>query len=562
MWVALVALAVAAWGIWFRPVTLGGSATYIVVKGTSMEPTYRDGDLVVIQEQDRYGIGDVVAFKIGGRFDNPTLVIHRIVGGDGESGYVTQGDNRDVTDPWSPTDETIIGAASFDVPKFGAVVEHLKRPDVLAALGGTLAATGFVRQNRRRRRRDQRAREPRQDVDTQPMHQRSEGVAVKRSRVERSLGPAWAVIALAVAATIAVPVVILGVAAVRADDSDTHFEETGAYEYGVELVYAAHADPSPVYPDGVVRSTSNAAGAVAPDGPLYANLIESLEVTLAFAASGTGVADGALDSRYSVSLEVATPEGWSETIEEIGPRRFRDRVEARVVIDWAALRARVAEVAALTGVGGDTFTVSVTPTLLLDGSTRDGAIDETVAHTIEFPVVGDVITPSAFAPLEGGDALGHDVVESAEMSVFGLDVDVDVARALFGGLALVAVAAVAWLAAVVFGGFGLHEPQRIAARYRSRIVDVTAPTIPPGPVVMVSSIDELARIARAEQTVILHETLGDGAHRYRVMLGSNVYEYETSPEHAGSAAATDPPAPPSSDGDDLVPRLKPDGSRD
>jgi hypothetical protein len=35
--------------------------------------------------------------------------------------------------------------------------------------------------------------------------------------------------------------------------------------------------------------------------------------------------------------------------------------------------------------------------------------------------------------------------------------------------------------------------------------------------------------------VILHEDLGDGAHRYRVFLGAVTYEYESAPEHAGAA---------------------------
>jgi hypothetical protein len=52
----------------------------------------------------------------------------------------------------------------------------------------------------------------------------------------------------------------------------------------------------------------------------------------------------------------------------------------------------------------------------------------------------------------------------------------------------------------------------------------------------VGGIDELARIAKVEQSVILHEDLGDGAHRYRVFLGSVTYEYETAPEHAGAAS--------------------------
>ncbi|MDQ2649898.1 MAG: hypothetical protein M3Z03_10110, partial [Actinomycetota bacterium] len=69
-------------------------------------------------------------------------------------------------------------------------------------------------------------------------------------------------------------------------------------------------------------------------------------------------------------------------------------------------------------------------------------------------------------------------------------------------------------------------------------VDVSAATAPPGPVVMVGAISELARLAKVDGSVILHEDLGDGAHRYRVFLGAVTYEYETAPESV--AGAIDP----------------------
>ena len=66
---------------------------------------------------------------------------------------------------------------------------------------------------------------------------------------------------------------------------------------------------------------------------------------------------------------------------------------------------------------------------------------------------------------------------------------------------------------------------------------------------MVSGIEELARIAKVEQAVIIHEDLGDGAHRYRVFLGSVTYEYESAPEH-GAAAEVDDRIAPDADGSD------------
>ena len=45
-------------------VGLGGPVTYIVIRGTSMLPTYQPGDLVLVGEAEEYGPGDVVAYQV------------------------------------------------------------------------------------------------------------------------------------------------------------------------------------------------------------------------------------------------------------------------------------------------------------------------------------------------------------------------------------------------------------------------------------------------------------------------------------------------------------------
>ena len=115
----LAATAVAAVLLWLFvwPSVWGGSMTYITVSGPSMEPLYSTGDFVAAREQDSYELGDIVVFRA-----EDGNVIHRIVGGDGESGYVTQGDNNPEIDQWTPTDDEVLGEAVLHVPGAGDAV--------------------------------------------------------------------------------------------------------------------------------------------------------------------------------------------------------------------------------------------------------------------------------------------------------------------------------------------------------------------------------------------------------------------------------------------------------
>jgi signal peptidase len=147
-----------AWFVWLRPISVGGDASYIVVKGTSMEPTYHSGDLVIAHQGGTYHRGDIIAFRAGGRFNDPAIVIHRIVGGNATQGFVTQGDNRDRTDPWRPKSANVVGRASFSVPYAGRIAETVRQPWAVAVLG---AAAVLAETSRRKRRRAVlRRREP------------------------------------------------------------------------------------------------------------------------------------------------------------------------------------------------------------------------------------------------------------------------------------------------------------------------------------------------------------------------------------------------------------------
>ena len=125
------------------PQSLGGPVAFVGVDGHSMDGTYVDGDLIVARRQPSYEIGDIVTYRVPkGEFGAGAHVIHRIVGGDGESGFVTQGDNRAQVDPWLPRASDVIGKSWVRIPQGAGLFLQLAKPLNLGALCAAL--TVFV----------------------------------------------------------------------------------------------------------------------------------------------------------------------------------------------------------------------------------------------------------------------------------------------------------------------------------------------------------------------------------------------------------------------------------
>jgi signal peptidase len=148
-WVQIVLIAGIAALLW--PASLGGRVDYVMVSGESMEPGMVDGDLVIVRDTDDYEVGDAVAYRIAeGEVGAGAIVIHRITGGDGESGFDTQGDNRDSEDTWHPTDAEVVGEQWVHVPGAGNVIARLRNPASLGILAGVFALLTITFPSRRR----------------------------------------------------------------------------------------------------------------------------------------------------------------------------------------------------------------------------------------------------------------------------------------------------------------------------------------------------------------------------------------------------------------------------
>jgi signal peptidase I len=141
-YLGLVAMAVvlAFWFALLRPAAIGGPVSYIIIRGSSMLPTYASGDLVIVQTAPAYRVGDVVAYRVpDGDLGAGLIVIHRITGVDQER-FTLRGDNNAASDPWMPRSSDVVGRAWLSVPGLGRVLAVMHQPVALAAL----AASGVV----------------------------------------------------------------------------------------------------------------------------------------------------------------------------------------------------------------------------------------------------------------------------------------------------------------------------------------------------------------------------------------------------------------------------------
>jgi signal peptidase I len=115
----LVALSVPLW-----PQALGGSTSYVVPRGASMEPKLSDGDLALVRSQSAYGVGDVVAYR------NTALhrvVVHRIVAID-NGVYTFKGDANSFQDPQPVRRSQLVGKLSVGIPWLGGLLLWLTSP--------------------------------------------------------------------------------------------------------------------------------------------------------------------------------------------------------------------------------------------------------------------------------------------------------------------------------------------------------------------------------------------------------------------------------------------------
>lgn len=481
-----------------------------------MQPTLYTGDLAIVHSQGSYGVGNVVAFRVRNDRGDVGNVVHRIVGGSAEDGFVTQGDNKNGPDPWRPKPDEILGEVWFYVPGGGRAFAFLRQPQVLSAVVGSLAMlslAGGAEVKRRRRRGDR--------------------MTSKNARRARNwLGaPAWAVAALSTLGLLALG---FGAGAILSFRQPTHASrvvERTHYEHTAVFDYTVQTERSVLYPEGVVGpilpASADPAVQTAPP-PIYAKLARALDLGFTYALKAPLPPDVSGD--LSAALEVKAADGWTKTLELLPPAPFAGpATSSRVTVDFAEVFSLIDAIERETGVKAPSYTISVIPTVRVTGQVGAEPVDESYAPAFGVKLDRTRITPDAELVRTQARKTGEAVSQEQAIALLGLSSPVSAARLASSIGTSLSLAGLVTLASLVLLRLRLDEPARISARYGSLLVGVARADLNHNSrLVEVASMRDLVRLAQQDGQVVFHQEVAPGSHIYYVQRGDLVFAYTAS----------------------------------
>lgn len=509
---AVFTLTLALWAV-LAPTAAGGSATYVMVAGASMEPALQTGDLVVARQSTSYAVGDIVAYQ------HPRLgpIIHRIIAAE-ESRFVLQGDNNPWIDSYHPAASEILGESWLRFPGMGIRLQALRHPGWLAVLSilVAVAVLGVLRSP------GTKPSEP----QTRAGEGRSDGALP--SGVESYI-LLFAVLGLAG--------LLLAVVAFRQPVSDTveamvPYLQKGTFTYGAE-------GPRTVYDQGEVKTGD----------PVFRSLLDRFQVRFDYAFTSEAAAE--VSGTYRLLAEVQDANGWTRRVPLVPKTAFEGTtltIDAEVPLD--VVQAMIDFMRSKTGLQRAAFTLSVFPEIEVAGTLGGQALDTAFAPRLDF-LLDDLqvsLPPEAEANTED-DPLHPEVSggvtylaeQPHSIRILGIELPVMTARFLAVGLILVGLAGLGFIAWRVEGARRAGEAQWIQARYTDLILSTQVPPEPSDlEVIPVTRFEDLVRAAKSSNSLITH-WMGEGQDNYSVRQAERLYIYQAAapPGRDGAQDAND-----------------------
>jgi signal peptidase I len=482
---------VVAW-IFLAPTKVGGQASYVIIHGKSMEPKFHAGDLVLLRKAPSYQVGDIVTY-----WDESmaAYTIHRILEIK-QDRFILQGDNNSWIDPVQPGYQEIIGKLWIHLPKVGRTMEWLRSPinfALIVALAGGILMTGMLVNPKRNRKKELVSFNPNGIV----------GISLYIFGILF-----FAFLALSVYA-ISRPVSISSEALL--------YEQEGLYSY------SATGTPG-IYDTDTVKTGQ----------PIFPKLTCLLNVGFSYNLLGNQV-QSMSGSHQLYARVINEQSGWSRTIPMSQATNFSGTSFFNTgMIDLCQVEALVTTLEQETGLRSSAYKMEIVSAVTVMGNIAGETIADTFAPilTFRFDEAHFYVDPgqkdeNVFHSSKPGMS-SNATTQANVLSLAGLEMKVQTARVVALTGLFISLCCLLAAGLYIYSTVQNDQEALIQLKYGTLLVDVYEGSYEPAPpVIDVTSIDNLAKMAERHSTMILH-IARDFLHDYLVQGNRATYRYSMS----------------------------------
>lgn len=502
--------------IWFTfaPLKLGGKVSYVLVNGLSMEPNYHTGDLIIVRRAVDYKVGEVVTYHDALMAVN---VIHRIISV--ESGrYSLKGDNNSWVDEYQPSREEILGKLWIYIPKAASAALWIRKPLNLALAAALLGGVFMM------------------DVTNEHSSQ-------KRKKNYPSQSTSFFETGLYIAVVIGLCFLAMGLFAfikpLTRPAEKIPYQQIGTFSYTA-------TGSSTVYGSGAVHSGE----------PIFTRLTCLLKTNFTYALEASGLEDVTGQQQLDATIQDEQT-GWQRTFPISEPASFDGiTFKNQASINLCGMENLVHSVEKAVGIHSNSYSLTIAAHVVVSGKLKSLPFSESfdpqmVFHfdNLRFSLTSGT---DALQTVEKG-GLDNPIPSANTLKIFSLQPTISDLRGISVEGLLVSV-----MGMLILGtarALASHRSQETAIRmkYGSLLMDAkeTALTLESqAQIVDVASIENLARLAERQNTLITHVSRST-EHIYMLQSGGTVYRYGTnSIRHApGHKPHEDDPLPETNRGD-------------
>ncbi|MFA9490899.1 MAG: signal peptidase I [Anaerolineales bacterium] len=501
---------VAVW-IAFTPAQFGGRASYVMVAGASMEPTLKQGDLVITRVSDRYEIADVVTYM------HPDLgpIIHRIV--DLENGrFILKGDNNDWYDNYKPQSADVVGKDWIHLRGAANTLEWLRTPGAMVLISVVLASMIFFSLSKSEHSRESGPR----------LRSLIGSLKIENYMLKNAEG------IFMLAGVVLITSLILGSIAftrptTRMAADDTLYSHQGAFSY--------RASP----PLGIYNEDELNTG-----DPVFLTLLDSFDLKFEYVLTSSQPSD--IKGEYGMKLVIRDASGWNRIIEIQPPTAFSgDEVTIHGTIDLGEVQQIITDLEMKTGLKRSFYLLDVNPQIAIRGKVGAKVLQDSFAPSLNFQLDeiqlqllrNDNVAAEEDPLLPTESRMIHRTKMSSNfINILGLKLPIVIARwiAIIGVFA--SIAAITLLTRQLYEASQSGGLASIESKLGNRIVPLSgSQTFAKSQIIDVESIEALTRVADKHDGLIFYtESKGNllfylpiNGITYRFSMGSQSSDAKT-----------------------------------